>query len=95
MSNIYNLEPPTTGKVRAALIPTRCRTVHTSCSSTMRAVTSTSTVQVILKTTLGDIDVELWPKEAPKARAASCLLPLTMSVAATHAAGLATLSLLC
>lgn len=23
--------------------------------------------QVILKTTLGDIDVELWPKEAPKA----------------------------
>ncbi|EIE22031.1 cyclophilin-like protein, partial [Coccomyxa subellipsoidea C-169] len=36
MSNVYNLEPPTKGKV-------------------------------ILKTTLGDIDIELWAKEAPKA----------------------------
>eukprot|EP00884_Botryococcus_braunii_P005915 jgi/Botrbrau1/15324/Bobra.0319s0010.1 len=36
MSTVYNLEPPTTGKV-------------------------------ILKTTAGDLDVELWPKEAPKA----------------------------
>jgi len=35
MSSIYNLEPPTKGKV-------------------------------ILKTTLGDIEIELWPKEAPK-----------------------------
>ena len=25
-------------------------------------------VQVILKTLLGDIDIELWPKEAPKVR---------------------------
>ena len=25
-------------------------------------------VQVILKTSLGDIDIELWPKEAPKVR---------------------------
>lgn len=36
MSAVYNLEPPTTGKV-------------------------------VLKTTAGDIDIELWPKEAPKA----------------------------
>eukprot|EP00877_Chromochloris_zofingiensis_P013098 jgi/Chrzof1/8041/UNPLg00086.t1 len=36
MSNIYNLEPPTKGKVT-------------------------------LKTTMGDIDIELWAKEAPKA----------------------------
>ncbi|CAL5219052.1 g812 [Coccomyxa viridis] len=36
MSQVYNLEPPTKGKV-------------------------------ILKTSLGDIDIELWPKEAPKA----------------------------
>eukprot|EP00195_Chlamydomonas_chlamydogama_P005875 CAMPEP_0202905216 /NCGR_PEP_ID=MMETSP1392-20130828/33118_1 /ASSEMBLY_ACC=CAM_ASM_000868 /TAXON_ID=225041 /ORGANISM="Chlamydomonas chlamydogama, Strain SAG 11-48b" /LENGTH=271 /DNA_ID=CAMNT_0049593201 /DNA_START=61 /DNA_END=873 /DNA_ORIENTATION=+ len=36
MSNIYNLEPPTKGKV-------------------------------VLKTNFGDIDIELWPKEAPKA----------------------------
>jgi len=25
-------------------------------------------MQVILKTSLGDIDIELWPKEAPKVR---------------------------
>ncbi|KAG2432706.1 hypothetical protein HYH02_006689 [Chlamydomonas schloesseri] len=36
MSNIYNLEPPTKGKV-------------------------------ILHTNLGDLEIELWPKEAPKA----------------------------
>ncbi|GLI71539.1 hypothetical protein VaNZ11_016771 [Volvox africanus] len=36
MSNIYNLEPPTKGKV-------------------------------ILHTSLGDLEIELWPKEAPKA----------------------------
>ncbi|KAK9846395.1 hypothetical protein WJX81_002949 [Elliptochloris bilobata] len=36
MSQVYNTEPPTSGKV-------------------------------ILKTSLGDIDIELWPKEAPKA----------------------------
>ncbi|KAI4467808.1 peptidyl-prolyl cis-trans isomerase-related [Holotrichia oblita] len=36
MSNIYILEPPTTGKI-------------------------------LLKTTVGDIDIELWSKEAPKA----------------------------
>eukprot|EP00124_Ichthyophonus_hoferi_P001362 Ihof_evm10s68 gene=Ihof_evmTU10s68 len=36
MSSIYNLEPPTKGKV-------------------------------VIKTSYGDIDIELWPKEAPKA----------------------------
>ncbi|GAB4822798.1 hypothetical protein N2152v2_009844 [Parachlorella kessleri] len=36
MSNVYTLEPPTSGKV-------------------------------VLRTTLGDIDIELWPKEAPRA----------------------------
>ncbi|KAL6744650.1 cyclophilin-like domain-containing protein [Haematococcus lacustris] len=36
MSNVYNLEPPTKGKV-------------------------------VLHTNLGDLDIELWPKEAPKA----------------------------
>lgn len=36
MSTVYNLEPPTAGKV-------------------------------LLHTSLGDLDVELWPKEAPKA----------------------------
>ncbi|PRW58227.1 peptidyl-prolyl cis-trans isomerase CYP57 [Chlorella sorokiniana] len=36
MSQVYNLEPPTQGKV-------------------------------VLKTTLGDLDIELWPKEAPQA----------------------------
>ena len=25
-------------------------------------------MQVVLKTSLGDIDIELWPKEAPKVR---------------------------
>jgi cyclophilin family peptidyl-prolyl cis-trans isomerase len=24
-------------------------------------------LQVVLRTTLGDLDIELWPKEAPKA----------------------------
>lgn len=29
-------------------------------------------VQVSLKTSLGDIDIELWPKEAPKVRFCLC-----------------------
>jgi peptidyl-prolyl cis-trans isomerase SDCCAG10 len=37
MSQVYNLEPPTKGKV-------------------------------VLHTTHGDIEIELWPKEAPKVR---------------------------
>eukprot|EP00976_Prorocentrum_cordatum_P006392 128313-Prorocentrum_minimum.AAC.2 len=41
MSNVYNLEPPTKGKV-------------------------------VLSTSHGDIDVELWSKEAPKV--CSCVL---------------------
>ena len=40
MSQVYNLEPPTKGKV-------------------------------VLHTTHGDIEIELWPKEAPKVCAAS------------------------
>jgi peptidyl-prolyl cis-trans isomerase SDCCAG10 len=36
MSHVYNLEPPTKGKV-------------------------------VLKTTMGDLEISLWPKEAPKA----------------------------
>lgn len=31
-------------------------------------------LQVSLKTTLGDIDVELWPKEAPKVSCSAVLL---------------------
>ena len=29
--------------------------------------------KVVLKTTLGDVDLELWPKEAPKVRASLCV----------------------
>uniref|UniRef100_A0A1X7SF94 Peptidyl-prolyl cis-trans isomerase n=1 Tax=Amphimedon queenslandica TaxID=400682 RepID=A0A1X7SF94_AMPQE len=53
MSSIYITEPPTKGKVvnPAAAV----------------LVTTGPSPQVPLKTTLGDIDIELWSKEAPLA----------------------------
>uniref|UniRef100_A0A1X7STN2 Spliceosome-associated protein CWC27 homolog n=1 Tax=Amphimedon queenslandica TaxID=400682 RepID=A0A1X7STN2_AMPQE len=53
MSSIYITEPPTKGKVvnPAAAV----------------LVTTGPSPQVLLKTTLGDIDIELWSKEAPLA----------------------------
>lgn len=112
MSNIYNLEPPTKGKVRdghssgpgssaAASRQPGCPAPHgeaagfCSCgtdpqsrshaglrgysypaSSTaggelaaahLRAPPRSNSAQVVLHTTLGDVDIELWPKEAPRA----------------------------
>lgn len=67
MSQVYNLEPPTQGKVRwpgrhrAALPP-----VAAACSHKKRTEPH-QLLQVVLRTTLGDLDIELWPKEAPKA----------------------------
>uniref|UniRef100_A0A1X7SMS6 Spliceosome-associated protein CWC27 homolog n=1 Tax=Amphimedon queenslandica TaxID=400682 RepID=A0A1X7SMS6_AMPQE len=53
MSSIYITEPPTKGKV---VNPPAAVLVTTGPSP-----------QVLLKTTLGDIDIELWSKEAPLA----------------------------
>ncbi|KAF5912036.1 hypothetical protein HPG69_003310 [Diceros bicornis minor] len=52
MSNIYIQEPPTNGKRMLQVVqPFNCL----------------SSKMVLLKTTAGDIDIELWSKEAPKA----------------------------
>ena len=57
MSNVYQLEPPTVGKVRLA-----------SCCAVAprRPLSGRTKLQVVLVTSLGDIEIELWPKEAPK-----------------------------
>ena len=52
MSSIYINEPLTNGKVDNLCVP--CTPVR-------------ALLQVLLVTTLGDIDVELWSKEAPVA----------------------------
>uniref|UniRef100_A0A1X7TKH4 Spliceosome-associated protein CWC27 homolog n=1 Tax=Amphimedon queenslandica TaxID=400682 RepID=A0A1X7TKH4_AMPQE len=54
MSSIYITEPPTKGKV-----------VNPAAAAVL--VTTGPSPQVLLKTTLGDIDIELWSKEAPLA----------------------------
>jgi hypothetical protein len=61
MSNVYTLEPPTQGKARSA--SRRRPRARSSLTRSFR--------QVVLVTTLGDIEIELWPKEAPKARPAA------------------------
>lgn len=81
MSQVYTLEPPTQGKVgclnasqRAGIAfssrSTRCRAAllrRPSAAANADAPFALSTCQVILRTTLGDLDIELWAKEAPKA----------------------------
>lgn len=61
MSNVYVLEPPTKGKVRRAVDSKPMSLARTKSKLEVLAP------QVVLRTTLGDLDVELWPKEAPKA----------------------------
>lgn len=70
MSQVYNLEPPTEGKVSAAAEP--CCYLSGSCRHCRRCLptpcpTACCAAQVVLRTTLGDLDIELWSKEAPKA----------------------------
>jgi hypothetical protein len=84
MSNVYNLEPPTKGKVRAVtsammlLLKGHCCTVMQTVlvftsqgaeSRTPTRVLLPCLPQVVLHTNLGDLDIELWPKEAPKVQA--------------------------
>ena len=55
MSEIYHTEPPTSGKVRGPqdyLRANSAQPMH---------------LQVVICTSFGDIDVELWCKECPKA----------------------------
>ena len=66
MSQVYNTEPPTSGKVRPRRALARCSA--TSSCLAVRLLHARACAQVILKTSLGDLDIELWPKEAPKAR---------------------------
>jgi hypothetical protein len=102
MSNVYNTEPPTKGKVcvlvRAMTVLCAPPSVHTALAvahagpcvcvcvcvclshpSTRRPTahrkhtpprnrTAACNAQVTLHTTLGHLDIELWPKEAPKVR---------------------------
>lgn len=57
MSNVYILEPPTSGKV-CSIIPLLFAEL---------TQLKLYDLQVLLKTTAGDIDIELWAKETPKA----------------------------
>ena len=63
MSNIYVQEPPSEGKVAI---------LHITCSFKMFMLhlnnkLNTYTFQVLLTTSLGEIEIELWSKECPKA----------------------------
>ena len=57
MSNIYIQEPPTKGKVIK----------RTTVLKVIFYLKSTCIFQVILNTTVGEIEIELWSKECPKA----------------------------
>ena len=67
MSNVYNLEPPTQGKVNRAPDLFWAAPGAPDCRHTDRRRRPRLSPQVVLRTSLGDIDLELWPKEAPKA----------------------------
>lgn len=74
MSQVYNLEPPTKGKVSIHKIlqsfsaPKSRFDVLPSFVFTHRlSEIPVALPQVVLRTTLGDLDIELWPKEAPRA----------------------------
>jgi hypothetical protein len=73
MSNVYQLEPPTQGKARA--LRQRQLGVAAAC---LALRSGAAAWQVVLVTTLGDVEIELWAKEAPKARAccAACFREL-------------------
>ena len=57
MSTIYITEPPTTGKVRERL-------TH---SLSLLVLSFNRRWQVVMETTRGDYDIELWCKECPEA----------------------------
>jgi peptidyl-prolyl cis-trans isomerase SDCCAG10 len=77
MSTVYNLEPPTQGKVtkiqkhhHTPISLTPLNTIPLPRHLTLTANSFSihrMTLQVVLHTTLGDLDIELWAKEAPKA----------------------------
>ena len=64
MSTIYNTEPPTKGKVRCS--QSHAASPIRASISRGQAETSMNCDQVVLHTSFGDLDIELWPKEAPK-----------------------------
>ena len=97
MSQVYNLEPPTKGKVRNWV--TQRHQNHPSINSEhpfAEKVFQDSIIfvrrfipqqrfehmQVIMKTSLGGIDIELWPKEAPKvtSRCECCCLEICLMI---------------
>lgn len=69
--NVYIKEPPTHGKVRAIKMFTHCSAailLRLSPKVTWAcALIGILALQVLLKTTLGDMDVELWSRETPLA----------------------------
>jgi hypothetical protein len=78
MSNIYIQEPPTFGKVFKRMTCLKICMMYTMIIyiviQSMEVLffcclikLHTYHAQVLLKTTVGDIDIELWSKEAPKA----------------------------
>uniref|UniRef100_A0A915PPF1 Spliceosome-associated protein CWC27 homolog n=1 Tax=Setaria digitata TaxID=48799 RepID=A0A915PPF1_9BILA len=72
MSNIYVNEPATSGKVCVKIIEFQFKVkgiAERKCRVFVRNVTAEgrSLVRVCMKTTVGDIDIELWSKECPLA----------------------------
>jgi hypothetical protein len=111
MSTVYNLEPPTKGKVRsiavrrcsargwasprpllagAAVRHPRRRAPRSALSAAPTHASAPALHQVVLKTTHGDVEVELWAKEAPKVssliRPGVCGLPRRSRSCASRAA---------
>ena len=87
MSTIYNIEPPTKGKVtppppsRPHIHPIpRYWTSLTRIWSGLNDLHIRPVAQVILKTSLGELDIELWPKEAPMVRALGLQPPLDLFI---------------
>ena len=71
MSTSYTTEPPTKGKVICLTI---CQSASLCCPAGLLLSTNPHAhhllLQVVLHTTFGPLDIELWPKEAPMVRTA-------------------------
>ena len=70
MSTSYTTEPPTKGKVICLIVNQQCYCCPVGLLRSTKAHTHHLLSQVVLHTTFGPLDIELWPKEAPMVRAA-------------------------
>ena len=70
MSTSYTTEPPTKGKVICLIVSQQCFCCPVGFLHSTKAHAYHLLLQVVLHTTFGPLDIELWPKEAPMVIAA-------------------------